>query len=185
MDDAYDGGNVAQRPRRYWSCCLWGAFSVCALVGVLLLVLVPWWERRDRPWIPGCQSHLKQLCLALPMYAAEHDDLCPPYEGWTRALQPYYKQADLPRCPAAPEVEIGYGYAEYLAGRRLSSVPRPAETYALWDSLEGSSAPAFRHSGGLNVAFADGHVEWVSPSWVFGAALDGFARSVDEAQRRK
>lgn len=185
MDDADDGGKVAQRSRRHWSCCLCGALSACVLVSVVAFLLVPWWQHGERPRGPSCQSHLKQLCLALPMYAADHGDLCPPHEDWARALQPYYKQADILRCPAAPEVEIGYGYAKYLAERRLSSVPRPAETYALWDAAEGGSAPAFRHSDGLNVAFADGHVYWVSTTWVFGAALDGFGRSVDEAQRRK
>ncbi len=64
--------------------------------------------------------------------------------------------------------------AGYPAPQKLSTIPRPAELIMLMDSqlytpsntsyycdVDNNTSTAPRHSEGLNVTFADGHVKWV------------------------
>jgi prepilin-type N-terminal cleavage/methylation domain-containing protein/prepilin-type processing-associated H-X9-DG protein len=73
----------------------------------------------------------------------------------------------------------GYGYNWYLAGDRpltLASLPLPPETLAfgdVWGEVDrlfpfgtpngdARFLPEARHTGGLNITFADGHAKWVN-----------------------
>jgi len=72
---------------------------------------------------------------------------------------------------------IGFNGTTTHYGIRTGKITKPADTYLLMDidpvsqsqiriadkvSLWGLPAPGFRHSGGADILFVDGHVEWES-----------------------
>jgi len=123
-----------------------------------------------RPAPDDCMSHLKQLALAVLMWAADHGDTLPPAKSWGSELQPYLRDLKVCRCPAAPDLACGYSYNLEVAGRKLASIQRPAETVLFYESGLGSLDAADRgesqprpgrHNGGTNRAFVDGHVQFV------------------------
>jgi prepilin-type processing-associated H-X9-DG protein len=110
----------------------------------------------------SCQSNLKQLAIAALMYRQDHDERMPRAENWSQAIQPYCRNDKIFRCPAAPDLEIGYAYNANLSGGAFAE--HPAEIYLFLDSNEtvarGVEAVARRHNGGANFAYLDGHVQW-------------------------
>jgi type II secretion system protein G len=109
---------------------------------------------------------------------------------WTtmELLAPYLKSAQIERCPSDPDGSVyfamgpslipgtarySYGWNKALMAYRLSimpmgtirtlaEVPYPSETTTFFDGhMRGMGVyTAFRHNGGANVAFVDGHAKW-------------------------
>lgn len=114
----------------------------------------------------SCLSNLKQLGLAAMMYAQDHDETLPDADEWMDQIEPYHKNEELLKCPAAPDLEYGYAMNANLSGLKLAEVKSPADTVLLFDSTLGTrnakctgvSIPdPARHQGGNNFVFADGH----------------------------
>jgi prepilin-type N-terminal cleavage/methylation domain-containing protein/prepilin-type processing-associated H-X9-DG protein len=109
---------------------------------------------------------------------------------WTMFLQPYLRGSTVLRDPAAPPPAVTQAGAPFLAdyalltwrksGRRgfpdepemrwpgpplsLGQVMRPSETIQWMDGRTASRWTAgalWRHGGGLNAAFVDGHARWM------------------------
>ena len=120
---------------------------------------------RPRAQATGCQSNLKQLASAMMMYAQDYDERYPVAERWTGVLDPYLRNTFIYACPARPGLHWGYAMTESVSEAPMKVIAAPAQTPLLFDSDQGvpgaADAPsraAFRHPGGANVAFADGHV---------------------------
>jgi prepilin-type processing-associated H-X9-DG protein len=143
-------------------------------------------QRRKTGWElwQDCGSNLKKVAFALQVYADDHGDTFPPHVAWTGRLQPYVDSQERFRCPAAPEQDVGYAYAEYLAGKTEAAVPCPEETFTFWDAREGSSTPAFRHGSSTNVAYVDGHVAPRTGDEVFWHCTQLFERELESADTR-
>lgn len=119
---------------------------------------------------------------ALLQYTQQQDfQFCPAQRGeLNQASRPSQS-----RSPTSP------GFTDYwlnarLAGRSTSTCSAPASTFLLGEGNDGSDAsnatyskselpqawlsdkrsPLFRHLGGANYAFADGHVKWLTPSGI-------------------
>ncbi len=127
-------------------------------------------QAREKAITTSCQSNIKQLCLAVLMYAQDWDETLPGPE-WVNEIMPYIKNEAVFVCPAQPDLTVGYAFNEALLGALLGDIPMPAETIILFDSDLGDEAPVGgsealpeegRHNGGVNVGFADGHVKWMS-----------------------
>ena len=104
-----------------------------------------------------CASNLRQVYLALKMYAEEHDDQLPPRVD--AILNPYLGGCkELLHCPNA-EANEPYGYHP---SARIGS---PA--VLMWDQVS-------NHANGRNVLFADGEVKWLSEE-EFKAVAEGVA----------
>lgn len=130
-----------------------------------------------RPVKPGTQRSLKPLV------------------GWMDALYPYTKSGTLNYCPASPKPLSGNANSPnataYWFNGNLSAVPtkrlkNPATTLLCGDGNDGNEVadgtynktalpaswrsdqtlPSYRHLGGANYAFADGHVKWLKPDVV-------------------
>lgn len=116
----------------------------------------------------ACQSNLKQLMLAILMYAQDHDEVLPPAETWRDDLMPYCRNAPSFVCPVNP---WGYTYNTTLSKKPLGQIANPAEAIVLFEvgHVEPNMAAdltkvklAHRHNGGDDFAYADGHVKWLS-----------------------
>jgi len=90
------------------------------------------------------------------------------------------------RCPSAlrteyydwyPFYKVGYAYNSGAANKKVSRNPTPTKTPIVYDgkslygdgyygySTLGQYAVYTRHSGGMNLLFLDGHVEWIPDSY--------------------
>jgi len=123
-------------------------------------------------------SNLKQIGLALIMYAQEHGDHLPDADGWVDAILPQLGTEALFHDHSAPEDEPwNYAFNCALSGVRLGGIKDPAVTVMVFESVAGEKNTADlglsvprpgRHAGGTDYLFADGHVKWYPD----GAALN-------------
>jgi hypothetical protein len=120
----------------------------------------------------ACMSNLKQMALAVLMWAADHHDTLPPAKDWVKELDPYLRDMKVFRCPAAPDLECGYAYNLEVAGKMLTEIARPSETVLFYESTlgkldavdKGESQPRpGRHEGANHLAYVDGHA-WSQPA---------------------
>jgi prepilin-type N-terminal cleavage/methylation domain-containing protein len=137
---------------------------VIAIIGILAALLLPVLAKaKERAHRVACLSQIRQLNLALRMYADDHEDSAPPRtfpQLWTSRLHPYYEDVSLLRCPADdPKSRRSYiinGWNDHFEGvlsksqfdlfrefqwphgMRLSAIPSPAETITFGEKVTGS-----------------------------------------------
>lgn len=116
-----------------------------------------------------CISNQKHIALAVMLYTADYHDFFPPTSQWTDAVRPYLGSDESFLCPAARHLDCGYAFYQPLSSRKVKEISQRSSTPMLFDSTEGQhnyadkgQSLAFRHLGGAVVAFADGHVKWLS-----------------------
>jgi len=161
---------------------LWGRGLAWAGIGLsslgllaslfLAAVLFPVFVRaREAAKTATCLSNVKQLSLAVIMYAQDHDDKLPPADTWCDSLRPYVKDARIFVCPNARQLKSGYAYNRALSGRPFAEVAEPQRTVLLYESdlgWNGAGGPETlasprRHFFVGNVfGFVDGHVKRVA-----------------------
>jgi prepilin-type processing-associated H-X9-DG protein len=117
----------------------------------------------------SCLSNLKQLSLAMIMFASDHDDRLPSAETWTKDLMPYVANEKIFKCPDdKSDAKSSYAMNAALSGKKLGSLNFPAQTVILFETAHPGDSPAgnaadvdmTRHSGGSNFSYADGHAQW-------------------------
>ncbi|MGA1238325.1 MAG: type II secretion system protein [Rhodothermales bacterium] len=137
---------------------------VVAVIGILAGLLLPTLSRaKEKGRTVLCLSNLRQLQMALEMYAGEHDDEAPPRDAtqhWPGALYPYYGDITLLHCPSdepesrrsflingwndyfekllGSEAFEGFMRYQYPHGMKLAAVPLPAETISFGEKRTGS-----------------------------------------------
>jgi prepilin-type processing-associated H-X9-DG protein len=112
-----------------------------------------------------CTNNLRQLALAIVMYAGDHDGVYPTVEGcWAMLMV----GPECLRCPMAPDVPNGYGYNTHIAGKGEGDIRDRATVLAFADckapgglirTLE--DIDQTRHDGGFVAVFLDGHAEYL------------------------
>jgi len=101
------------------------------------------------------------------MYASDYDEQLPIADNWCECLYPYTMNRDIFRCPSHNGTRCGYVFNRHLDRARTVYVNAPAETVVVFDGEGGWNATgdeetvSYRHNGGCNMAFMDGHVKWV------------------------
>ncbi len=115
----------------------------------------------------GCETNLRGLSMAMTLYGNDYDDEAPTADEWCDLLiQEVEVSPRSFRCPAAPEGGCNYALNKNF---RDMSGPEPARTVAIFESRAGwnqAGGPELLtteyHDGeGCNVAFGDGHTEFV------------------------
>ncbi|MFQ6097156.1 MAG: prepilin-type N-terminal cleavage/methylation domain-containing protein [Armatimonadota bacterium] len=130
--------------------------TVIAIIAVLAAILFPVFARaREKARQVSCANNLMQVYLALTIYARDHGGRYPPTDDDLSPLYPrYLPTRDVLVCPtalldeAAPEAD-SYQYK----GGLFNDAP-------IYRGL--MTDAAFRHNGGANALFADGHVKWLN-----------------------
>jgi prepilin-type processing-associated H-X9-DG protein len=123
-----------------------------------------------------CLTNVQALAQGVGMYATDSNDFLPPADTWPVAILPYVKNTSLYACPVdgsrdprGKPMDAAFSFNRYLS---LQPVSRAAGFPLLFDGrlLIGDKMSAvYRHSGGLNVSYVDGHAQWMSRQ----AFLDG------------
>lgn len=160
---------------------------VVAIIGILAGILVPVLGRaRESAKRKACTSNLKQLGLALNMYASENSENFPTSatQGAKSALSLLYStylgSKNVFSCPSNATTtttlsaqatytdgtdgdnvwNVSYGYDDAKSASDLGQV-------ALMADYPAGSATTTNHQGdGVNILFVDGHVEWGTGSVV-------------------
>jgi hypothetical protein len=146
------------------------AGCVIMIVCVLAAVLYPVFAvSHTSSHQSSCLSNVKQVTLALMMYAQDYDDRMPRWK-WMDSTYSYAKNWEIYACQVVKrDDESGYGYAfeRSLVGRHTTEVKKPAEQPLVFESSllyknataqirTGLMRPG-RHSGSDIVSFLDGH----------------------------
>ncbi len=121
-----------------------------------------------------CMNNVRQLNLALIMYADANKDQLPAGTAWCDSILPYLgRSTNVFLCPQGPPNQrCHYALNAQLAGRSIKEVQAPAETVLVFETDGGWNIsggrdllPAkARHNGAYAVGFADGHAELVRPA---------------------
>ncbi len=89
---------------------------VIAIIAILAAILFPVFARaREKARQTACLSNVKQINLALQMYAQDYDEqICYGYHEngiyWYDVLQPYAKNDQIFVCPSGPSNTPGYAW---------------------------------------------------------------------------
>lgn len=137
---------------------------VISIIGILSALLLPTLSRaKEKGRSISCLSNIRQLEMALQMYAGDHEDHAPPRSFptlWTSRLYPYFGDMTLLHCPSddhdSRRSYIINGWNDYFErmlsadefeefkrfqwpqGMKLSAVPLPTETITFGEKQTGS-----------------------------------------------
>jgi prepilin-type N-terminal cleavage/methylation domain-containing protein/prepilin-type processing-associated H-X9-DG protein len=134
---------------------------VIAIIAILAAILFPVFaQAREKARQATCLSNLKQIGLAMMMYAQDYDEVlcnsyyvCTPGDPgcgglsalrWRDLIHPYMKNRDVRGCPSAlglpgmtvtgnPGWSASYGYYSGLRSRPLAIINNPAGTVLVCD----------------------------------------------------
>ena len=125
-------------------------------------ILVPSLEKaREQARVTKSAAQVRQLSMAMMVYAAENDDLAPP--GWP-ALEPFLGPGML-NSSFGPVSDGRGDYWMNTSVRRLSDPRRPDEVIAFYDRA------MYERTHEVAVGFFDGHVQVMS-TWEFEMLLE-------------
>jgi len=150
---------------------------VIAIIAILAAMLLPALSRaREQARRATCISNLKQLGLAIHMYAQDNDEQFPQETGFGETLgllyPTYTRSFGIFVCPsaeekvatekanfiAAPVNYISYAYAPNLSERTMSDTAVMADQGVETVATPGSPNHA---NEGANFLFVDGHAKWL------------------------
>lgn len=144
------------------------------LLPIMAAMLVPAIARaKSKGQTIQCMNHVKQLNLALLMYASDNRDTLPPAESWCDLIKPYSGgSTEMFGCPSQPPGKCSYGFNAALSHKRLSEIRNPAQTVLVFSAAQGwnqagglsQAVPHIHSHNGLTLGFADGHTESANPS---------------------
>jgi prepilin-type processing-associated H-X9-DG protein len=152
--------------------------AVCLLlVPIPLAMLLPALAKaKQKATTVQCMSNIKQLNLALIMYADDNKGRFPSGTTWCDSLKPYLANSTSQFvCPlGTPNQRCHYALNSQLAGVSPKDIQAPAQTVLIfeidggWNVSGGRELlPAKgRHNGACAFGFADGHAEIARPERV-------------------
>lgn len=172
-----------------------------ALISLNIFVLP---EQKNKS--SSCQENLRMIVTGIKQYQNDYDYHFPPNKiGWANEIDPYLKSQSFYHCPSdqnTSNTSSKKGYMSYwmnsqLNGIVIGRISSPSKTLLIGEGNDGSDfsdamyvrrslptswlnnsfQPPFRHYGGANYAFVDGHIVRLRPDEVehFGGRIDPFS----------
>ncbi|HHX38400.1 MAG TPA: DUF1559 domain-containing protein [Armatimonadetes bacterium] len=152
---------------------------VIAIIAILAAILFPVFARaRENARKSTCQSNLKQIGMAVQMYAQDYDEIYPGIsmatatsQCWTNdLLDPYIKNAKVWVCPSITSGTYGFNWRHMIkdtfssptSGVRMATVQRPADILIAVDVHTADLASGKENSTGGIFANCP---KCVQPSW--------------------
>jgi hypothetical protein len=143
------------------------------MLPVMAAMLLPALARaKQRAQSINCMNNVKQINLALIMYANDHKDTFPPADQWCDLIKPYTGgSTGMLHCPAEPPGKCSYSLNSDLANKKPSGLGQsPAVTVLVFSSADGwntagGPGAVVSHNHDTRyviIGFADGHTERVS-----------------------
>ena len=163
------GGRLSGQGLAIAGICVSGFMLFFSIPFMAALTLPALARAKQKAQAINCVNNLKQLALAVRMYAGEHKDQLPPAVTWCDAIQGGNHLGGIGasrvfECPAQPGQRCSYAFNSKLDGKKESEVdPQTVllfESDAGWNGSGGVSAlkPHPHSTRAVNVAFADGSV---------------------------
>ena len=133
---------------------------VIAIIALLAAILFPTFAvAHESARRITCQSNLRQIGLALQMYATDYDEIYPPdnlgisikgktLDGWASLIQPYAKSTAILQCPSEETkpnpIPTATGYTDYAINKyalslNLTKFDSPANTILCLDCTRADS----------------------------------------------
>lgn len=115
-----------------------------------------------------CVSNVKQVCLAVRLYADENEGKCPQAANWCDAITPNLAGKQVFQCPQRAGNDGGFAFNAKLAGKTLSAIPPDTvmifESSKGWNFTGGADDVIQRPPHGRNFVFgfADGSVREIN-----------------------
>jgi len=145
---------------------------VTMLIPIMAAMVFPVFARaRESARKAVCLSNIKNVCLALQMYAGDNGGVYPDGRSWSDALAGYVPNKAAFVCPSQRQRDAPCGYAlnQEISGAATASIRDPQGTIALFESDRGWNAVGGwdlltarpRHLGGDSFGYLDGHSDWV------------------------
>jgi prepilin-type N-terminal cleavage/methylation domain-containing protein/prepilin-type processing-associated H-X9-DG protein len=136
---------------------------VIAIIAILAAILFPVFARaRSKANAASCLSNMKQMSLAMTMYASDYDNFVLPYawdssstdsnglvRTWATLLVPYVKNSQIFVCPSDTNKRAQNINALGGSGNTLDPATPPIVSYCM-NGLSGSN---FANCSGSNVGF--------------------------------
>ena len=125
---------------------------------------------RQRAQSISCVNNMKQLGLAVKLYAINHDNLLPPPATWSDAIQSNVGSPKVFQCSTEPGQRCAYAFNVKLDGRKDNEIdPQTVmlfESDAGWNATGGPGMmkPHKHSSRTVNVVLADGAVMQIARS---------------------
>jgi hypothetical protein len=148
--------------------CVSGAMLLLALPFMAGLFLPAFAKAKSKAQTISCVNNMKQIGLAVRLYAEDNNGQCPPAATWCDALLPSLQGPNVLQCPAQSGQQCSYGFNRSVVGRTLSSIPSDTVTVfeisGGWNVTGGQDALVSRspHGRTFVIGFADGSVRQVS-----------------------
>lgn len=104
----------------------------------------------------SCLSNVKLIALASEMFSQDYNEkFALKATSYKKSLMPYMKIESIFHCPEDKSGAVSYSFNRNLEGVSLRKIAKPAETVMIYEGK--NQKLAFRHNGGANVGFVDGH----------------------------
>jgi prepilin-type processing-associated H-X9-DG protein len=142
-------------------------FCIPLTAGMTLPALA---KAKQKAQTVNCASNMKQLALAVKVYAVDHNDQLPPAATWCDAIQSHVGSPKVFQCPADPDRRCAYAFNAKLDGKKEGELD--PQTVLLFESAAGwngsgdvNALKPHKHSiRSANVAFMDGSVRRIPSS---------------------
>lgn len=142
-------------------------FSIPMMAAMMLPALS---QAKQKAQAINCVNNLKQLGLAVRIYANDHNDQLPPAATWCDAIQGSVGSPKVFQCPSEPGRRCAYAFNAKLDGKKEGEIdPQTVLLYesdAGWNGTGGAGnlKPHKHSSRTVNVVFADGSVRQLARS---------------------
>jgi prepilin-type processing-associated H-X9-DG protein len=119
-----------------------------------------------------CLANVKNLALAINMYACDYDGFPTPADRWNESLDEFVGNADTFTCSKSPQSRSAFAFVSVLSTGGFEAVSDPSRQLSIFESDAGWNAAGGkellprtpRHLGGDNYGFVDGHARWFTRS---------------------